>query len=149
MSSDGKLAQARRVVDDILDDLDADEAAQLFSLDEVLRQHSTMDTDTSAVLAGFNEITVSVSPLSYGYLARTVESIMSAQEGAGQHYQIHFISDYQQSAMPSRFADLVPEPTAAVSYDLSNYDVNQSADNAINLAIEPVSYTHLTLPTKA
>lgn len=138
MNSDGKLAQARRVVDGILDDLGADEAAQLFSLDEVLRQHSSMDTDASVVLAGFDEIALSVSPLSYGYLARTVESIMSAQEGAGQHYQIHFISDYQQSAMPSRFADLVPEPTAAVSYDLSNYDINQSADNAINLAIDQV-----------
>ncbi len=137
MGATGKTDKARDMVEDILSEVAADEAAQLFSIDQSLHQLSEMQTNLTP--AGFDDLTVSSLPLNYDAVARAVESLMSIEEEANHHYQIHVVSDFQQTSMPSRFADLVPEPTSAVSYELSTYSVASINSNNINLAIDQVT----------
>lgn len=139
MTRADKQDQARSAVADIIDDVESGQAIQLFSIDQTLQKHTEVELDSSRILAAFDQIEPTELALDYDAVARAVEALMSADEAVNNNYQIHFVSDFQRSSMPSRFADLVPEPTSAVSYQFFTHNIAGGDSSSLaNLAIDQV-----------
>ncbi len=138
MANIDKQSRARQAVANILDEVSADEAAQLFSMDQSLQNQSEAVPNGTGVLAAFDDIQVSELALEYASMVRALEALMSAQDAANVNYQIHFVSDFQQSSMPSRFADLVAEPSADVNYQFFTHNIAAQEQGLPNLAIDQV-----------
>lgn len=137
MAATDKLAKARASVANIVAGLESNEAAQLFSIDQRLQSHSDVIIGSGSLRDAFDQIEVSELALDYATMVRAVEALMSSNETANTNYLIHFISDFQQSSMPSRFADLIAEPSSAVNYQFLTHNISADAQ-LINLAIEQV-----------
>ena len=137
------MSAARDRAREILGSVGNDASVQVFSIDQTLKTLTTAlpaATSHAELSAAIESIEASVLPLRYEDAARALESVFAAQE-VPTHFQVHFISDFQQTAMPNRFADLIPERRAPVTFELSTYGVGaqqQSYDSSINLAIEQV-----------
>ena len=138
MASKDKQAKTRQALIEIINNRDQNEAIQLFSIDRNMQKLSEIELQSAPVLSAFDNIEITDLALRYDAVARSVETLMSADQNADTNYQIHFISDFQQSSMPSRFADLIPEPSSTVSYQLFTHNISAETTANINLAIDQV-----------
>ena len=145
-----RIEQARAQAIELVNQLGADEVAQVFSVDQALLAQTQITNSKAELSAAIEGIDATETPLSYDFVARSLEGLLSADAFRLLNVRIHFISDFQQSAMPGRFADLVPEPNSTVRYQFLNYSVvantetNQiggvgaNSNNANNTTIQPL-----------
>lgn len=125
---DNKLDIARSIVDDLGRQIAADEQIELYTsgsrLSKTASTEGLFTTPTSS---------------NYGNLAGSLESLISSSEFA---YRIHFISDFQQTNMPDRFADLIPEPDSGAAYEFIAHPIESALEN---WAIDRVSVENQSL----
>ena len=100
------VGEARSAINDAPDDA----LVQVYAVDNSLRAASGLSTDRSGQLAGLESLSVSALHLDYGEAMSAVERIAASLPPP---VEVHFVSDYQASAMPVRFSDLVPSGVAA------------------------------------
>lgn len=137
MAANGGIDEARDLASGVIEAIEVDEVAQILSIDESLHQHTSVSADKSELRAAVSQVQPSELPLDFGFVGRSLEALMSVD---GLNYQIHFISDFQQSAMPTRFADLIPEPKSNSTYTFIPYPLgDENRQQPVNFAIDQVS----------
>lgn len=101
-------AEARRAIDDAPDDA----LLQVVGADGSLQLASDLGMDKAAQRAAVAGLSPSVLRLDYGEMMTAVERLARSLPAP---VRVHFISDYQASSMPVRFADLVPAGVASLT----------------------------------
>ena len=105
MARVGTFSQARETVRDALDRAPADALLQLATVDRTFRVVGELGNDRSRLLADAASLDPSRARLDYGAGMTAVERFVAALPPP---VTLHFVSDFQASGMPVRFADLVP-----------------------------------------
>jgi hypothetical protein len=95
------LVEARRAIDDA----PGEALIQIAGADGSLQLAGGLSNDKAAQRAAVSSLNVSELRLDYGDMMTAVERLAASLP---QPVSLHFISDYQGSAMPVRFSDLVP-----------------------------------------
>lgn len=109
MGREGAFPQAQGEARRAIDDAPGDALIQVLAADNVLRVAGELGNDKAAQRSAVAGLSVSELHLNYGEAMSAVERIAATLP---QPVSLHFISDYQASAMPVRFADLVPAGVA-------------------------------------
>ncbi|MGI9202907.1 MAG: BatA domain-containing protein [Woeseiaceae bacterium] len=105
MGREGVFSQAQGEARRAIDAAPGDALIQVLAADNALRIAGELGNDKAAQRAAVAGLSVSELHLNYGEVMSAVERIAATLP---QPVSLHFISDYQASAMPVRFSDLVP-----------------------------------------
>ncbi len=136
MKYSDQFNQAMGKVSEILNELEADDAAQLIAASntiEVLMDPAGINFDFDQVLG---RLQPGFGRLEMGNVIASIDQLVSEIE---QTVELHLISDFQESALPSKFSELVPD---ALKTNLRVLNLHQiSQDNAVNAYIDTVVHT--------
>ncbi len=105
MGREGVFSQAQGEARRAIDDAPGDALIQVLAADNALRIAGEPGNDKAAQRSVVAGLSVSELHLNYGEMMSAVERIAATLP---QPVSLHFISDFQASAMPVRFSDLVP-----------------------------------------
>ena len=109
MGSAGVFSQAQAEARRAIDDAPADALLQVAGASGSLQLSSELGNDKAAQRAAVGGLTVTALRLEYGEMMTAVERLVVSLPPP---VTIHFVSDFQASAMPVRFSDLVPAGVA-------------------------------------
>ncbi len=109
MGREGVFAQAQAEARRAIDDAPDDALLQVIAAGGSLRLASDLSNDKAIQYAAVAALSPSALRLDFGEMITAVERLAPAWPPP---VSIHFISDYQASAMPVRFSDLVPSGVA-------------------------------------
>lgn len=104
MGREGVFSQAQNEARRTIDEADLDTAIQLLSADATLRLVTDLSSDKNAHRAALANLEVTAMRLDYG---DAMEAIGRLATSLPPPVRLHFMSDFQSSAMPVRFSDLV------------------------------------------
>lgn len=105
MGRAGTFDQALSVARSILDDAPGDAVLQIVGADDRLRVVAAPSTDRTALGQALGNLEATALRLDYGDAMGAIDRLASALP---QPVTLHFISDFQATATPVRFSDLVP-----------------------------------------
>ncbi len=105
MSRAGVFDQAIAVASQTVDDVPPGTLLQLLNVDDALHIGSSLSADKAAHRAAVSGLKVSALRLDFG---RAMAAVDRLAESLPPPVILHLISDFQGSAMPVRFADVVP-----------------------------------------
>ena len=109
MGREGVFSQARAEARRALDDAPGDALLQVIGADASLHMLSELNTDKAAQWSAVAASSPGALRLDYGEMMTGIERLVASLP---QPVTVHFVSDYQASAMPVRFSDLVPAGVA-------------------------------------
>lgn len=132
MTVAGSMGAARSTADRIIRQLPDDSVTQIVRASTSLETLTDLSNDRDVLSAAVRSIETSPVALNYSAVMSGLDQLIQTDV---QNYQLHFISDFQASAMPSRFADLVPTGNGR-DYSLTLYPTQLS--EAGNRAIESI-----------
>jgi hypothetical protein len=121
--------RARSEALSLINNLRPGDRAQLLTFGPGVRVHQDPTDDRSALRAAVESLKPTNSRNSYGDLG---QSLRALAQNSPLPAEVHVISDFQNSAMPGRFADLSLPPTAT----LTPHSI--ADDDARNWAVESV-----------
>lgn len=104
MGRDNVFSQAQDEARRTIDEADANTAVQLVSADATLRLVTDLSIDKSTHRAALANLQVTAMRLDYG---EAMEAIGRLTSSLPPPVRLHLVSDFQSSAMPVRFSDLV------------------------------------------
>lgn len=120
MSHADRWSRAERAAEDIIDDLGAEDRAQVIAAGRVAEIVTSVTEDRAALRSGLGTIEPTAFRVDYGQLMRGLDGVLRA---ADMPVVLHFVTDAQQTAMPTRFAELAPRRAATLSiHDISDED---------------------------
>jgi len=105
MNRAGVFDQALEVADQAVGDAPSGALLQVLSADDSLHIGSNLSADTTDHRAALSRLNVSALRLDFGAVMTAVDRLA---ESLPPPVTLHVISDFQASAMPVRFADVVP-----------------------------------------
>lgn len=105
MSRAGVFDQATAVANRVVDDAPGGALLQLLYADDALHIGSAVSADKSEIRAAVTALEVSALRMDFGNAIAAVDRLA---ESLPQPVTLHLVSDFQESAMPVRFADTVP-----------------------------------------
>jgi hypothetical protein len=105
MSRTGVFDQAIAVAGQVVDDVPPGALLQLLDVDDALHIGSSLSADKANHRAAVSRLKVSALRLDFGSAMAAVDRLA---ESLPPPVTLHVISDFQGSAMPVRFADVVP-----------------------------------------
>ena len=105
MSRAGVFDQAQGVAIQAIGDVPSGALLQVLSVDDALRIGSNLSADSADHRAAVSRLTVSSLRLDFGAAMAAVDRLA---ETLPPPVTLHLISDFQASAMPVRFADVIP-----------------------------------------
>jgi hypothetical protein len=105
MGRAGAFDQAVAVAEQLVDDAPPGALLQVLNVDDALHIGSSLSASYADHRAAVSGLEVSALRLDFG---NAVAAIDRLAESLPQPVTLHVISDFQQSAMPTRFADAVP-----------------------------------------
>ena len=105
MSRAGVFDQALAVASGAVDDAPSGALLQVLSIDDALHIGSSLSADKADHRAAVSRLRVSALRLDFGGAIASVDRLA---ESLPPPVTLHVISDFQDSAMPVRFADVVP-----------------------------------------
>lgn len=111
MASAGVFAQAQAEARRAIDDAPIDALLQVYTADRTLTGATELSNDKGTHKTAVAALSVSPLHLDYGEAMGAVERIAASLPPP---VTVHFVSDYQSSAMPVRFSDLIPSGVAAI-----------------------------------
>lgn len=109
MGSSGVFAQARDAARAAISEAPAGSTVRLAAAGSRLQLLQASATDAGALLAAVDAVEVSAERLDFGRVATAIESLI---EDLPRPVELHLVSDFQQSGMPTQFADIVPSGVA-------------------------------------
>ncbi|HTW75956.1 MAG TPA: VWA domain-containing protein [Steroidobacteraceae bacterium] len=126
MGADGRLGRARAVARGLIDRLGAGERAQILSAADGLSVVSGAEptADATALRAALAGVRVGPGRLDYGAAMAGLDAVLARRRGA---VDVHFISDFQASGTPTRFADLMPPASPDRTLSVQLYPVGPLA----------------------
>jgi hypothetical protein len=105
MGRAGVFAQAISVAGQAVDDVPSGALLQVMSVDDALHIGSSLSADKTDHRAALSRLDVGALRLDFG---STMAAVDRLAESLPPPVTLHLISDFQDSAMPVRFADVVP-----------------------------------------
>jgi len=111
MSRAGVFSQAIGAARRTIDDVPNDALLQVLSADSRLRLTSELSSEKATHRAALSGLSVSALHLDFGEMMRAVSRLA---ESLPAPVTLHVISDFQASAMPVRFSDLVSSQVAKI-----------------------------------
>ena len=105
MGRAGVASQAQTEARRAIDDAPGDALLQVVTADAELNVLGTLTNDKGEARSLLGDLSASTVRMEYGEVMRGIERIAAA---VPPPVTLHFISDYQSSAMPVRFSDVVP-----------------------------------------
>jgi hypothetical protein len=111
MDRAGVFAQAQGEARHAIDNAPGDALLQVLAADGGLRVLESLTADKTAARAAVAALTASAVRLDYGDVMSAVERLARSLPPP---VTLHFVSDFQASAMPVRFSDAVPAGIAAL-----------------------------------
>ncbi len=128
MNYGDRFDDARAVVREIVSDIGDDDIVQLIAASnnvEILMEPTGIIADIEPVL---EQLQPGYGRLDMGNMIVSVDRLINEYELATQ---VHLISDFQESALPSKFADLVPDSLKDNLHSLRLYQTREGEiDNA-------------------
>ena len=112
MGRAGTFSQAQGEARRAIDDAPGDALLQVVGADGSLQLASDLTNDKTAQRAAVAGLSVSALRLDYGEMMTAIERLAASLPPP---VSVHFVSDYQASAMPVRFSDLVPAGVAELT----------------------------------
>jgi len=143
MSRAGVFSQAIGAARRAIDAVPNDSLLQVLAADGGLRPASDLSGEKSAQRAALPGLSVSALRLDYGEMMRSVDRLA---ESLPAPVTLHFISDFQTSAMPVRFSDLVPSriseliPYVVGTGTPFNWSVEYVRETAVGLDVAVSGY---------
>jgi aerotolerance regulator-like protein len=105
MGRAGVFAQARTEARRAIDDAPGGALLQVLAADNTLLIASELSSDKSVLYSAIEGLSISAQRLNFGNVMRGVERFVTSLPAP---VTVHFVSDFQASAMPTRFSDLIP-----------------------------------------
>jgi len=127
MAATGRWDRARDAAEDILDSLSPGDHAELIAAGRVTEIVSADTADLPVVREGLATLDPGVFHVDYGQLMRALDGVV---RGAQMPVVLHLITDAQEAALPTRFAELAPREAA----ELEIHNVAEGAQP--NVALE-------------
>ncbi len=125
-----RMQQAKLKAQRVLDGLGGRDMAQVVALDSNVEHLTQPEVDRGILRAAIDSIQADDGASSFGELARALRIM---DQTTGMQLDVHFISDMQQTSMPSGFRDLAVGPHTALQ-------LHKIGDNsAPNWAVETVT----------
>ena len=112
MGREGVFSQAQTEARRAIDSVPGDALIQVVGADGSLQLVGALSNDKAAQRAGVAGLNVSALRLDYGEMMTAIERLAASLP---QPVSVHFVSDYQASAMPVRFSDLIPAGVAELT----------------------------------
>ena len=109
MGRTGVFSQAQAEARRAIDDAPGDALLQVVGADGSLHMMSDLNNDKAAQRSAVAGLSPGALRLDFGEMMSAIERLAASLP---QPVSIHFVSDYQASAMPVRFSDLVPAGVA-------------------------------------
>lgn len=135
MSHEDRWARATDAAEDVIDGLSSGDLVQVVAAGRVAELVTQASNDFTAARGAVATIEPTAFRTDYGQLMRALDGVVRA---ADRPVVLHVVTDGQQTAMPSRFAELAPNLPATISI----HDVADDADR--NWAIESFTGSPLT-----
>lgn len=107
MAGAQRFDEAVAVADSIIDDMEPGQQAQVIAADNHIRLVSEAGSNKGELKKALNAVSVGESRLDYGKLMTDLNGLIGDYN---HNIAIHLISDFQASGLPTRFADLIPDP---------------------------------------
>jgi len=142
MQRSGVFGQALNAARRAIDEADADAALQLIVAGARVRELLPASTDKAAQRSALDDVSPSSARVDFGQLMGAVESYA---ELLPQPVRLYFISDFQASAMPVQFADVVPAgisafiPHAVGTGEPVNWAISQVRETASGVEVVALS----------
>src|SRR5690606_15110477 len=112
MSYDDRWQEALDAARDVIDDMGADDRGLVLAAGRTIEVLPGAPTgDRTALRQVLAAVEPSAFRIDYGQLMRSVEGVLRSAELPAV---VHFVTDVQQSAMPTRFAELAPRRAAQI-----------------------------------
>ena len=133
MDRAGVFSQVQAEASRAIDGAPADALIQLLSADSSMRVVTALTNDKSTSRSALGSLSASALRLDYGEVMSAVERLA---DSLPPPVTLHFVSDFQASAMPVRFSDVVPagiagfEPHVVGTGDPFNWSVDFLRDNS-------------------
>ena len=104
MSRDGTFEQATSLARQAIDAAPAGAMLQVFSASAAVREESQLSADRSVHLAALQSLAPDPSRLDFGRVMTAVDRLAETMPAP---VTLHIVSDFQDSGLPARFADIV------------------------------------------
>ena len=133
MDRAGVFSQVQAEASRAIDGAPADALIQLLSADSSMRVVTALTSDKSTSRSALGSLSASALRLDYGEVMSAVERLA---DSLPPPVTLHFVSDFQASAMPVRFSDVVPagiagfEPHVVGTGEPFNWSVDFLRDNS-------------------
>ena len=133
MDRAGVFSQVQAEASRAIDGAPADALIQLLSADSSMRLVTALTNDKSTSRSALGSLSASALRLDYGEVMSAVERLA---DSLPPPVTLHFVSDFQASAMPVRFSDVVPagiagfEPHVVGTGEPFNWSVDFLRDNS-------------------
>ena len=105
MSLGNRWERAQATADTIINDLDNSDVVQVVAADRIIEILAEPSLERAPIRQAINIAEPGPFRIDYGQLMSSMESLL---RGAELPVVLHIITDAQQSALPTRFADLAP-----------------------------------------
>lgn len=109
MGRAGVFDQALAVANQVVDDAPSGALLQVLNVDDALHVASGPSVDRPLLRSAISALEVGALRMDFG---RAIAAVDRLADSLPQPVTLHLISDFQQSAMPVRFADVVPSRVA-------------------------------------
>ena len=129
MSHAERWSRALERAREALGEVAAGERAQLFVADPALRARGEPSADLALLRAELEALEPGASRLEYDAVIRELRGALERAAGESR-LVVHLVSDFQRSALPARFVDLIPAP----GVELRLHDV--AAPDDANVCVE-------------
>lgn len=133
MDRAGVFSQVQAEASRAIDGAPADALIQLLSADSSMRVVTALTNDKSTSRSALGSLSASALRLDYGEVMSAVERLA---DSLPPPVTLHFVSDFQASAMPVRFSDVVPagiagfEPHVVGTGEPFNWSIDFLRDNS-------------------
>ena len=127
--------RAQDLADAVIDGLDNADVAQVVTAERIIEVIADPSLDRSATRRAVAAVAPGPFRVDYGQLISSMDSLLRSAE---LPVVVHIITDAQQTALPTRFADLAPR----ASYELVIHDASVSGDD--NWAVEGLAWSSVS-----
>jgi len=127
--------RAQDLADTVIDGLDNADVAQVVTAERIIEVIAEPSLDRSATRRAVATVAPGPFRVDYGQLISSVDSLLRSAE---LPVVVHIITDAQQTALPTRFADLAPR----TPFELVIHDASVSGDD--NWAVEGLAWSSVS-----
>ena len=122
MNANGLLQQAMDKAEEIIDEMDNSDQAQIITADKKLTLLTELTSNISELSSSINVVRAGTTRLDYGEMVSSINGLL---DDYNSNVMLHVISDFQSSGMPARFADIIPGSNSGYAVDITLHPLTE------------------------